>query len=235
MVQGPVDDKSILVQVMAWCHQTTNSYLSRYWPIFVCLYGVTWPQWIKSDVIKLHWYFMLIRSDPDHLCGAGMDTWRLQLTQWHQWSCEHHTSHDGSSPLRRTKIPWTAILTNWNITKHRRKKGLELNISKCTCTLVLSVACGGDPCNNILVSMTANLYYAKFLDVKSSKASRQEDHIEILNNVHPMRIKGNKTETHKRNKYKHSHPSQYGTVIRYSLAPELWEDASRKWTKYIYR
>ena len=36
-----------LVQVMAWCHQTSSHYLSQNWPKSVSLYGVTRPQWVK--------------------------------------------------------------------------------------------------------------------------------------------------------------------------------------------
>ena len=32
MPQNPIGDRSILVQVMAWCHQASNHYLSRCWP-----------------------------------------------------------------------------------------------------------------------------------------------------------------------------------------------------------
>ena len=41
------DDKSTLVQVMAWCRQATSHYLSQYWPD-----GVTGPQWVNS--LTLH-------------------------------------------------------------------------------------------------------------------------------------------------------------------------------------
>ena len=39
------DDKSILVQVMAWCRQATSHYLSQCWPRSMSPYGVTRPQW----------------------------------------------------------------------------------------------------------------------------------------------------------------------------------------------
>ena len=39
------DDKSTLVQVMAWCHQATSHYLSQCWPRFVSSNGATRPQW----------------------------------------------------------------------------------------------------------------------------------------------------------------------------------------------
>ena len=41
------DDKSTLVQVMAWCHQATSHYLSQCWPRSLSTYGVTRPQWVK--------------------------------------------------------------------------------------------------------------------------------------------------------------------------------------------
>ena len=39
------DDKSTLVQVMAWCRQATSHYLSQCWPRFMLPYGVTRPKW----------------------------------------------------------------------------------------------------------------------------------------------------------------------------------------------
>ena len=42
------DDKSTLVQVMAWCRQATSHYLNQYWPRSLPAYGVTRPQWVHS-------------------------------------------------------------------------------------------------------------------------------------------------------------------------------------------
>ena len=42
------DDKSTLVQVMAWCHQATSHYLSQCWPRSMSPNGVTRPQWVNS-------------------------------------------------------------------------------------------------------------------------------------------------------------------------------------------
>ena len=42
------DDKSTLVQVMAWCRQATSHYyLSQWWPRSLSPYCVTRPQWVK--------------------------------------------------------------------------------------------------------------------------------------------------------------------------------------------
>ena len=49
MPQNPSDDKSTLVQVMAWCRQAASHYLSQCCPKSLSPYGVTRPQWVKSN------------------------------------------------------------------------------------------------------------------------------------------------------------------------------------------
>ena len=46
---NPIDDKSTLVRVMAWCRQATSHYLSQWWPRSLPPYGVTRPQWVKGQ------------------------------------------------------------------------------------------------------------------------------------------------------------------------------------------
>ena len=45
------DNQSTVVQVMAWCRQTTGHYLSQCWPRSLSPYGVTRPQLIEAE-----WY-----------------------------------------------------------------------------------------------------------------------------------------------------------------------------------
>ena len=45
--ENTFDDKSTLVQVMAWCHQATSPYLSQCWLRSMLPYDVTRPQWVK--------------------------------------------------------------------------------------------------------------------------------------------------------------------------------------------
>ena len=47
------DDKSTLVQVMAWCRQATSHYLSQCWPRSLSPYGVARPRRVK----EWRWYF----------------------------------------------------------------------------------------------------------------------------------------------------------------------------------
>ena len=48
MPQDLTDDKSTLVQVMAWCHQATSHYLSQCWLSSFSPYGVPRPQWVHG-------------------------------------------------------------------------------------------------------------------------------------------------------------------------------------------
>ena len=47
------DDKSTLVQVMAWCHQATSHYLSQCWPKSMSPYNVTRPQWVNELPVNI--------------------------------------------------------------------------------------------------------------------------------------------------------------------------------------
>ena len=47
MLLDIIDDKSTLVQVMAWCRQATSHYLSQCWPRSLTPYAITRPQWVN--------------------------------------------------------------------------------------------------------------------------------------------------------------------------------------------
>ena len=47
------DDKSTLVQVMAWCRQATSHYLSQCWPRSLLPDSVTRPQWVKAQTLRV--------------------------------------------------------------------------------------------------------------------------------------------------------------------------------------
>ena len=62
MPQEPTDDKSTLVQVMAWCRQATSHYLNQCLPRSLLPYGITRPHWVNivsfihpSPTQLLHW------------------------------------------------------------------------------------------------------------------------------------------------------------------------------------
>ena len=58
------DDKSTLVQVMAWCRQATSHYLRQCWPRSVASYGVTRPEWVKYT-----WYSAKMRQEQTRWIG----------------------------------------------------------------------------------------------------------------------------------------------------------------------
>ena len=56
MEQDLTDDKSTLVQVMAWCRQATSHYLNQCWLSSLSPYGVTRPQWVnlmKTEAVNV--------------------------------------------------------------------------------------------------------------------------------------------------------------------------------------
>ena len=62
-----IDDESTLVQVMAWCRQTTSHCLDRCWLRFLSPFGLTRPQW--KGVVNLY-LNMFIPLDCVYLCHS---------------------------------------------------------------------------------------------------------------------------------------------------------------------
>ena len=46
--EGPIDNKSVLVQVMAWCRQATSHYLNQCWPSFLTHICGTRGRWVNE-------------------------------------------------------------------------------------------------------------------------------------------------------------------------------------------
>ena len=61
MPQNTIGDRSMLVQVMAWCRQATSHYLSQCWLRSMSPYCITRPQWIK--MLKHFLFFFVMLSD----------------------------------------------------------------------------------------------------------------------------------------------------------------------------
>ena len=69
MPRDLTDNKSTLVQVMAWWRQATSHYLSQCWPRSMSPNGVTRPQWVNLELVVL--------SNLNHmiLCLALHEIW----------------------------------------------------------------------------------------------------------------------------------------------------------------
>ena len=110
------DDKSTLVQVMAWCRQATSHYLSQRWPRSLSPYGITRPQWVESPplwtLVFLCYSFTITGSDmasgektPSLLSSCGICTQPYDDDK-HQakfLSCDHTFCSHCLSELRGNK------------------------------------------------------------------------------------------------------------------------------------
>ena len=81
------DDKSTLVQVMAWCRQATSHYLGQCWPRSMSPNDVTRPQWVN-----LTWCTFGVRVFP-HKLFSGLTSHLVDAFIMghpeliHCWSC----------------------------------------------------------------------------------------------------------------------------------------------------
>ena len=82
------DDKSPLVQVMAWFRQATSHFLGQCWRRFMSPYGVTGPQWvnvfqISGEVCLTHrsiaGYAMLLNNSWLQVI------WQAIVLMWRHW------------------------------------------------------------------------------------------------------------------------------------------------------
>ena len=102
MPQHFTDDKSIMVQVMAWCRQATSHYLSQCWPRSLSPYGAARPQWVKgkqtvktwniscrltSQILKVgYWYLSTFKGGRSGLTHWGLVILLCVSQHDHHWS-----------------------------------------------------------------------------------------------------------------------------------------------------
>ena len=78
------DDKSTLIKVMAWCHQTTSHYLSQCWSRSMSTFGVTKPQWGKDSFSKQ----LYLSCEVNWVVSIAVPvlkleySWRTRSMQW---------------------------------------------------------------------------------------------------------------------------------------------------------
>ena len=101
------DDQSTLVQVMAWCHHATSHYLSQCWPRSLSPYGVTRPQWVKSNIFhKYACVFFCTLSGFDYTNGlrlrSAQGSFLYAPRQWETMLYCNVTSH------------WLGIYIKWS-------------------------------------------------------------------------------------------------------------------------
>ena len=86
--QNSTDDKSALVEVMAWWHQATSHYLSQYCPRSMMPYGVTRPQRVNLDCYLSHYSFIIQEIMLKFLIHIHWQwvfiPYAILVTDWHQ-------------------------------------------------------------------------------------------------------------------------------------------------------
>ena len=119
--QGLTDDKSTLVQVMAWCRQAIGHYLNQCWPRSMSPYGVTRPQclpfiaWTRSACLIagrmiLQWRHHGVWNKLQLKCLCNILTIATKITQklripGHMWG---ETTDDSKESV---SISWNTIIT----------------------------------------------------------------------------------------------------------------------------
>ena len=103
MPQDLIDDKSTLLQVMAWCHQATSHYLNQCWPRFPTPYGVTRPQWAKCAI-----FIHILVSYLEHFLWNSHQV-NVEEPQW--WWV--NIWQQAIAWTNVYQIPWCHIMTPW--------------------------------------------------------------------------------------------------------------------------
>ena len=104
------DDKSTLVQVVAWCRQATSHYLSQYWLRSLSPYGITRPhaQWVNTA--DLSWQ----HSKCNVMCNVTVTA--LQIPTKSQWYYGNVSKWKEKTQPKHCKNFLQPI--NFNIPKH---------------------------------------------------------------------------------------------------------------------
>ena len=97
------EDKSTLVQVMAWCRQTTSHYLSQCWPRSVSPYGVIRPQWVKAKPHEISIVHNLFLSYPIVLKFGTFLSYPIVL----KFGTEYSTCSDIALLCAKLQNDWT--------------------------------------------------------------------------------------------------------------------------------
>ena len=81
------DNKSTLVQVMAWCRQATSHYLSQCWPSSMSPYGVTRLQCVKSTLVHVMAWCHQTSHYLSQWCPSSMTPYGDSKGQWVKENC----------------------------------------------------------------------------------------------------------------------------------------------------
>ena len=165
MPQNLTNVKSILVQVMAWCHHPPSSHRSQCCPNYLLPHGVTRPQWINSSppsaAYMRQWIGLaLVQVMACHLLGTKPLPEPMlsycQLDSWEQISVKYESE--------LYHFHWRKCLWNCRLPKWR------------------PFCPGGDELREVETSAT--LWYLKLLPESSSNQSYLHNYHQTSNISH---------------------------------------------------
>ena len=102
--QNLTDDKSTLVQVMAWCRQATSHYLSQCWARSPMPYGVTRPQWVKYYTCTIYLMRIKVYHESDFVL-----IW-IWILKWLNSSLWFYFPYCLTAPSHHLNLCW--LVTN---------------------------------------------------------------------------------------------------------------------------
>ena len=94
MLLDLTDDKSTLVQVMAWCRQATSHYLSQCWPKSLSPHGVTRPQWVNSWLMRIWQWWISIVGATSIWPMIQYSLWQRVNSKYTVYTYEDKWNHD---------------------------------------------------------------------------------------------------------------------------------------------
>ena len=106
MLLDLIDDKSTLVQVMAWCRQAKSHYLSQCWPRSMSPYGNIRPQWFKFMSMSTSCKIAHMWMPQNHTKS------KFTLVQVMAWCCQA-TSHFLNQCWTRSLMPYGITRPQW--------------------------------------------------------------------------------------------------------------------------
>ena len=133
MPQDLTDDKSTLVQVMAWCRQATNHYLNRCWPRSMSSDGINIrPQKVMGELVGVNCGYLgekraaireLLCSRPSlrspDLCVSLHNQYMIGDPSLSQVSSAHFIGEQSMIRLRSRGLSAKVVATyNWLLQNH---------------------------------------------------------------------------------------------------------------------
>ena len=145
MPQNTFDNKSTLVQVMAWCQMTPSHYLSKWWPRFKSPYVIT-----RWQCVKIHgiWWYNLCNGFNVRYISLYYNWFNSSKWVWSNVVVMTISSHQGS---RRYEPSATIMIGDchgnsmyyiWQSIKGRRRIIFLVNIkSQELCKMFIFLLC----------------------------------------------------------------------------------------------